>query len=112
MKPLALSACTLTTSLGAGCAATLDALQAQRSGLAPVRFLNVPLATWTGEVYRHYKGLLYEVVGTARHSESLEAICWWASIDCGNLPRDWALRSTPRRLVKSNNKPPGPLHRR
>ena len=25
-------------------------------------------------VYRHYKGNLYEVVGTARHSETLEAM--------------------------------------
>ena len=24
--------------------------------------------------YRHYKGLLYEVVGTVRHSESLESM--------------------------------------
>ncbi len=50
MKPVAISACTLTTALGAGCAATLDALQAQRTGLAPVRFFDVPLPTWTGEV--------------------------------------------------------------
>ena len=50
MKPLAISAGTLTTALGAGCAATLDALLAQRTGLAPVRFLDVPLPTWTGEV--------------------------------------------------------------
>ena len=50
MKPLAVSACTLTTALGAGCEATLAALQAQRTGLAPVRFLDVPLPTWTGEV--------------------------------------------------------------
>ena len=50
MTPLPISACTLTTALGAGCAATLAALQAQRSGLAPVRFLDCPLPTWTGEV--------------------------------------------------------------
>ncbi|MFN9728706.1 DUF1653 domain-containing protein [Acidovorax sp.] len=25
-------------------------------------------------LYRHYKGMLYEVVGTARHSETLEAM--------------------------------------
>ncbi|HWI12595.1 MAG TPA: beta-ketoacyl-[acyl-carrier-protein] synthase family protein [Burkholderiaceae bacterium] len=50
MKPLAISAATLTTALGAGNAATLDALRAQRSGLAPVRFAGLPLATWTGEV--------------------------------------------------------------
>ena len=25
-------------------------------------------------LYRHYKGLLYEVVGTVRHSETLEAM--------------------------------------
>ena len=50
MKPLAITAATLTTALGAGNAATLAALRAQRSGLAPVRFLDVPLPTWTGEV--------------------------------------------------------------
>ena len=50
MTPLPISACTLTTALGAGCATTLAALQAQRSGLAPVRFLDCPLPTWTGEV--------------------------------------------------------------
>jgi 3-oxoacyl-[acyl-carrier-protein] synthase-1 len=50
MKPLAISAGTLTTALGAGCAAMLDALQSQRTGLAPVRFLDVPLSTWVGEV--------------------------------------------------------------
>ena len=50
MTPLAISASTLTTALGAGRAATLAALQAQRSGLAPVRFEHLPLTTWTGEV--------------------------------------------------------------
>jgi 3-oxoacyl-[acyl-carrier-protein] synthase-1 len=50
MAPLAISASTLTTALGAGRAATLAALQAQRSGLAHVRFENLPLPTWTGEV--------------------------------------------------------------
>jgi 3-oxoacyl-[acyl-carrier-protein] synthase-1 len=50
MIPLAITASTLTTALGAGRDATLAALRAQRSGLAPVRFQNVPLSTWTGEV--------------------------------------------------------------
>lgn len=50
MTPLAITAATLTTALGAGNAANLSALQAQRSGLAPVRFLDLPLPTWTGEV--------------------------------------------------------------
>ena len=50
MKPLAISAFTLTTALGAGRAPTLAAFQGQRSGLAPVRFMDLPLATWTGEV--------------------------------------------------------------
>jgi hypothetical protein len=30
-----------------------------------------PLIETPPGLYRHYKGLLYEVVGTARHSESL-----------------------------------------
>ena len=50
MKPLAITASTLTTALGAGNAATLDALQAGRTGLAPARFMDLPLPTWTGEV--------------------------------------------------------------
>lgn len=50
MKPVAISASTLTTALGAGRAANLDALQAQRTGLAPVTFMNLPLSTWVGEV--------------------------------------------------------------
>lgn len=50
MKPVAISASTLTTALGAGRTATLAALQAQRTGLAPVRFMALPLPTWAGEV--------------------------------------------------------------
>jgi len=50
MKPLAITASTLTTALGAGRDATLAALRAQRSGLAPIRFERLPLHTWTGEV--------------------------------------------------------------
>jgi 3-oxoacyl-[acyl-carrier-protein] synthase I len=50
MKPLAISAFTSTTALGAGCAPMLEALQTQRSGLAPVSFMQLPLPTWVGEV--------------------------------------------------------------
>ena len=50
MNPLAISAFTLTSALGAGQAATLAALRAQRTGLAPLRFRDLPLTTWTGEV--------------------------------------------------------------
>ena len=30
--------------------------------------------------YRHYKGLLYEVLGTARHSETLEAMTLYRAL--------------------------------
>jgi 3-oxoacyl-[acyl-carrier-protein] synthase-1 len=50
MKPLGISASTLTTALGAGRAATLAALRGQRSGLAPLTFEQLPLQTWAGEV--------------------------------------------------------------
>jgi len=50
MRPLAISSFTLTTALGAGCEATLDALQNERTGLAPNQFMNVKLPTWIGEV--------------------------------------------------------------
>ena len=50
MKPLAIADHTLVSALGAGREATLAALRAQRSGLAPARFLDVELPTWVGEV--------------------------------------------------------------
>jgi len=50
MKPLGITASTLTTGLGAGRAITLAGLQAGRTGLAPARFMDVALPTWTGEV--------------------------------------------------------------
>ena len=50
MKPLAVSSSTLTTGLGAGRAVTLAGLQAGHTGLAPARFMDVALPTWTGEV--------------------------------------------------------------
>jgi hypothetical protein len=33
--------------------------------------------------YRHYKGGLYEVLGTARHSETLEAMTVYRALDGG-----------------------------
>ena len=50
MTPLAITSATLTTALGAGNAPTLAALRAERTGLAPVRFMDFPLPTFTGEV--------------------------------------------------------------
>ncbi|MDN5864034.1 MAG: beta-ketoacyl-[acyl-carrier-protein] synthase family protein [Gammaproteobacteria bacterium] len=50
MQPLAVSAWTLTSALGAGRAATLDALRSERGGLAPNDFPNVGLDTWIGRV--------------------------------------------------------------
>ena len=50
MTPLPISAHTATTAVGAGRTALLRALNEQRSGLAPVRFMGTTLPTWTGEV--------------------------------------------------------------
>ncbi|HKX44416.1 MAG TPA: beta-ketoacyl-[acyl-carrier-protein] synthase family protein [Burkholderiaceae bacterium] len=50
MQPIAISQHTLTTALGAGLEATLEALRAGRSGLAPRQFVDAALSGWIGEV--------------------------------------------------------------
>jgi 3-oxoacyl-[acyl-carrier-protein] synthase-1 len=50
MRPLLLSASTMTSCLGTGAAQTLDALRAERSGLARCRFESAELDAWVGEV--------------------------------------------------------------
>lgn len=39
-----------------------------------------PLITTPPGLYRHYKGLLYEVLGTARHSETLEPLTLYRAL--------------------------------
>lgn len=39
-----------------------------------------PLATTPPGRYRHYKGGLYEVIGTARHSETLEPMTLYRAL--------------------------------
>nr|WP_096666500.1 DUF1653 domain-containing protein [Polaromonas sp. AET17H-212] len=39
-----------------------------------------PLITTPPGLYRHYKGLLYEVVGTVRHSETLEPLTLYRAL--------------------------------
>ena len=43
--------------------------------------------------YKHYKGMLYEVVGTVRHSESLEAMTLYRALygECGLWVRPAAM---------------------
>jgi len=50
VTPLLISAHTATTCLGSGLDATLAALRAGRSGLAPCAFESVRLDTWIGEI--------------------------------------------------------------
>ena len=50
MQPLLLSASTLTSCLGTGAAATLEAMRSQRSGLTRCRFETTELDAWIGEV--------------------------------------------------------------
>ena len=50
MQPLYLRDITLATSIGTGLAATLGALRARRSGLAPCAFETVALNTFVGQV--------------------------------------------------------------
>ena len=39
-----------------------------------------PLITTTPGHYRHYKGMLYEVLGTVRHSETLEPMTLYRAL--------------------------------
>jgi len=39
-----------------------------------------PLTETRPGLYRHYKGLLYEVLGTARHSETLEPMTLYRAL--------------------------------
>ncbi len=50
MKPIAISRFTATTALGAGTAATLEAMRQQRSGLKQAHFLDAELPGWIGVV--------------------------------------------------------------
>ena len=50
MIPLTLTHYTLTSSLGAGLEAHVDALRGKRSGLAPCAFETAQLDTWVGQV--------------------------------------------------------------
>ena len=50
LQALHISHLSIVNSLGAGLAATADALRARRSGLAPCTFENVALETYVGEV--------------------------------------------------------------
>ncbi|HEY2819322.1 MAG TPA: beta-ketoacyl-[acyl-carrier-protein] synthase family protein [Casimicrobiaceae bacterium] len=50
MKPVVLSAYTMTSCLGRGLAPTRVAFRATSSGLAPCRFETVDLDTWVGEI--------------------------------------------------------------
>ena len=52
MKPIAISSFTATTALGAGTAATLEAMRQQRSGLKQAHFLDAELPGWIGVVDR------------------------------------------------------------
>jgi 3-oxoacyl-[acyl-carrier-protein] synthase I len=50
VRPLAVTALCIASSLGTGMDATLSALRRRASGLAPCEFETVDLATWVGEV--------------------------------------------------------------
>ena len=39
-----------------------------------------PLLQTRPGIYRHYKGLMYEVIGTARHSETLEPMTLYRAL--------------------------------
>ena len=50
IPPLAITAYTVSTALGAGVAANLQALRTRRSGLRPNDFTEPPLETWIGRI--------------------------------------------------------------
>lgn len=43
----------------------------------------------SGRTYRHYKGGLYLVIGTAKHSETLEDFVMYTAMSPGKLGPHW-----------------------
>src|SRR4051794_40581757 len=74
MTPLPITDATLTTALGAGMQAHLEALRAQRCGLQPCAFDDVDLPGWIGRI------------------DGLEQVAFPAGLarfDCRNNPLGW-----------------------
>lgn len=53
---------------------------------------NLPHVNWRGlhpgQVWRHYKGGVYQVVALARHSETLEPLVTYVRTDDKSVPRN------------------------
>lgn len=52
--------------------------------------------------YQHYKGNLYEVVGFARHSETLEEMVVYRALYSSPEFGDWALWVRPKKMFFEN----------
>jgi len=42
-----------------------------------------------GSIYRHYKGQRYKILGTARHSETLEELALYECLYDNDLGKTW-----------------------
>jgi 3-oxoacyl-[acyl-carrier-protein] synthase-1 len=81
IKPLAVTAYTVTNALGRGIAASLTALRREESGLRPCDFEDAALSTWIGRV----AGLEEDAAARRVRGRSIAATTGW---------RDWAWSRT------------------
>lgn len=64
-----------------------------------------PLSETRPGLYRHYKGLMYEVIGTARHSETLEPMTVykkWGQIPNSTAPKGLSCAASQHSKLESD----------
>ena len=89
-RPLRVTAYTVCTAAGTGCAATLNALDERRSGLTRNDFGPSPLATWIGRV----PGLEAAGIARPRGPNGNAATTGWRG--AGSSPTASTMRSPQR----------------
>ncbi len=104
MNPLTLSSFTLTSGLGTGLRAHVDALLGQRSGLAPCTFESARLDTWVGQVPDEHLAPVQRTLAAfdCRNNRLAQLALAQDGFDAGRGAGTAALRRASHRAVPGN----------